>query len=43
MAQDRKLLYVAMTRAMERLYLLTSPPTSSFLEEIDQELVVRRK
>jgi len=38
--QDRKLLYVAMTRAMERLYLIGSAPCSSFLNEINRECVI---
>jgi superfamily I DNA/RNA helicase/mRNA-degrading endonuclease RelE of RelBE toxin-antitoxin system len=38
--QDRKLLYVAMTRAMELLYLIGSVPCSSFLNEISRECVI---
>jgi superfamily I DNA/RNA helicase len=38
-ARQRKVLYVAMTRAMQELYMVTSPPTSAFLDEIDRESV----
>lgn len=39
MKQERKKLYVAMTRAMERLYLVAPEPMSDFIGEIDGELV----
>jgi len=38
-ARQRKVLYVAMTRAIQELYLISSPPTSAFLDEIDRQLV----
>ncbi|RZJ88564.1 MAG: ATP-dependent helicase [Chryseobacterium sp.] len=39
---ERRLLYTAMTRTRERLYLLSSGTPSRYLSEIDEKLVERR-
>lgn len=41
--EERRLLYVGMTRARERLILLTSGQPSPFLEEIPAQLLERRQ
>ena len=38
-AEERRLLYVGMTRAQERLTLTTTPPRSAFLRDIPQGLL----
>ena len=38
---ERRLLYTSMTRARERLYLLSSGTSSRYLSEIDEDLVVK--
>lgn len=40
---ERRLLYTAMTRAREQLYILTSGEPSPFIEEIDEEFVQKVK
>lgn len=38
---ERRLLYTSMTRARERLYLLSSGEPSRYLTEIDENLLVK--